>query len=374
MASNYERLFSLDGNQFLKQCPVLLCGGTILKHIIKGTLVTQLKFKNLDDKTIIALKVKLSYYNPAKEKIYEDEFDYLDLQVQRDTEFGSKTPIIIKNTAARSFTVLVKQVVFDDGTVWNNNEQFNDAINSPQLINDVFHEEKMLEKTKEIFGEKAIYLPNRYDGLWTCVCGEINKDNEKTCYCCGNKYEKVFSFDFTRLLDELELEKKQLIEDKKEEILTDEDNKKSKKPLILIVSSAVVLLIILALFISPKNNKSGDTVLTEIRIGDTVNFGWYEQDNNTGNGKEEIEWLVLDKEGKDILLMSYYALDCQQYNTINEDVTWETCSLRKWLNNDFLNTAFDTDQQSMIKDSLVKADAKIYGETCWGVYYLSKSG
>ena len=198
------------------------------------------------------------------------------------------------------------------------------------------------------------------------MCGEINKDNEKTCYCCGNKYEKVFSFDFTRLLDELELEKKQLIEDKKEEILTDEDNKKSKKPLILIVSSAVVLLIILALFISPKNNKSGDTVLTEIRIGDTVNFGWYEQDNNTGNGKEEIEWLVLDKEGKDILLMSYYALDCQQYNTINEDVTWETCSLRKWLNNDFLNTAFDTDQQSMIKDSLVKADANPYHNTSPG--------
>ena len=91
-------------------------------------------------------------------------------------------------------------------------------------------------------------------------------------------------------------------------------------------------------------------------IGDTGYFGAYEQDNNTSNGKEEIEWFVLAKEEDKILLISKYALDCQQYNTSKEDVTWETCSLRKWLNETFLNVAFSEGERAMIPGVTVSAD------------------
>ena len=91
-------------------------------------------------------------------------------------------------------------------------------------------------------------------------------------------------------------------------------------------------------------------------IGNTVSFGTYEQDNNTANGKEEIEWVVLATEGNRSLLISKYALDCQQYNTKYTDVTWETCSLRKWLNETFLNAAFSKEEQAMIPAMTVSAD------------------
>lgn len=92
------------------------------------------------------------------------------------------------------------------------------------------------------------------------------------------------------------------------------------------------------------------------KVGDYVFFGAYEQDNNTSNGKEDIEWLVLEvKDGK-ALVISKYALDCQQYNTSYTDVTWETCTLRKWLNNDFLGAAFSADEKSMIPTVTVSAD------------------
>lgn len=65
MASNYDRLFSIESNQFSSQCPVILCAGAIFKHKSKGTLVSQIKFKNISDKSIIALKAKLSFYSPA---------------------------------------------------------------------------------------------------------------------------------------------------------------------------------------------------------------------------------------------------------------------------------------------------------------------
>ena len=114
-------------------------------------------------------------------------------------------------------------------------------------------------------------------------------------------------------------------------------------------------------------DKAGDIRLTKfkekfkeqlkgIKVGNYIKFGAYEQDNNTSNGKEDVEWLVLEvKDGK-ALVISKYALDCQPYNTSHTDVTWETCTLRKWLNNDFINAAFSADEKAMIPAVTVSAD------------------
>ena len=92
------------------------------------------------------------------------------------------------------------------------------------------------------------------------------------------------------------------------------------------------------------------------QIGDVVKFGKYEQDNDASNGKEDIEWIVLAKENNRILVISKYSLDCQKYNTSYVDVTWETCSLRSWLNNYFISSAFSSDEISKIPTVTVTAD------------------
>ena len=94
--------------------------------------------------------------------------------------------------------------------------------------------------------------------------------------------------------------------------------------------------------------------LNNAKIGETVQFGTYEQDGNTNNGQEAVEWRILVREDNKALLISEYALDCQQYNTEDEDVTWESCSLRAWLNNEFLKNAFSKREQSMIATTAVK--------------------
>ena len=91
-------------------------------------------------------------------------------------------------------------------------------------------------------------------------------------------------------------------------------------------------------------------------VGKTFYFGSYEQDNNISNGKEDIEWIVLRKEDDRIFAISKCALDCKQYNNNKTDVTWETCTLRKWLNEDFLNAAFSSDEQKKILEVQVSAD------------------
>ena len=91
-------------------------------------------------------------------------------------------------------------------------------------------------------------------------------------------------------------------------------------------------------------------------VGDTIKFGKYEQDNNLSNGKEDIEWDVLAKEDNRVLLISKYALDCKQYNTERTDITWETCSLRKWLDGTFMDSAFDGAEKSIVKKTKVSAE------------------
>lgn len=95
---------------------------------------------------------------------------------------------------------------------------------------------------------------------------------------------------------------------------------------------------------------------TSTQVGDIVEFGVYEQDNNTENGKEVIEWQVLEVKGDKALLISKYALDCKPYNYEEADVTWETCSLRKWLNNYFIYAAFSDDEKAVISTVTVSAD------------------
>lgn len=135
-----------------------------------------------------------------------------------------------------------------------------------------------------------------------------------------------------------------------------------------IVCACIAFLIVLNTVIIPHIRrrpafaKYGE-VLKAANVGDTIKFGKYEQDNNLSNGKEDIEWNVLAKEDNRALLISKYALDCKQYNSTKTDVTWETCSVRKWLNETFIDSAFDGAEKSIVKKTKVLAEKNPYYST-----------
>lgn len=83
--------------------------------------------------------------------------------------------------------------------------------------------------------------------------------------------------------------------------------------------------------------------------GNEVIFGTYEQDDNLENGAEPIEWIVLKRDGENALLLSKYALDAKPFNDQDAPISWEKCTLRKWLNEDFLNTAFTEEEKEVVQ-------------------------
>ena len=107
----------------------------------------------------------------------------------------------------------------------------------------------------------------------------------------------------------------------------------------------------------PDSSITGNEIsFDNVSVGDTITFGTYEQDNDTSNGPEAIEWSVLDVQDGRALIISKYGLDAKPYNEEYTEITWESCTLRSWLNNDFLNEAFSSGEQAMIPTVTVTAD------------------
>ena len=117
--------------------------------------------------------------------------------------------------------------------------------------------------------------------------------------------------------------------------------------------------------------KEPDTVpFAEAQVGDLVAFGKYEQDNIISNGKETIVWRVLQKEGDQMLLISQYVLDCQLYEFSSEEYkNWSNCTIRSWLNEEFLKEAFTENEAQRITVTSVNADCGTYQYTFNGKTY-----
>lgn len=78
---------------------------------------------------------------------------------------------------------------------------------------------------------------------------------------------------------------------------------------------------------------------------------------------EAIRWRVLEKNDEGMLLFADRVLDARPYNTVKTDsVTWETSSIRAWLNSSFIDLAFDAAEQAYILTSdTPNADNPVHG-------------
>ena len=113
--------------------------------------------------------------------------------------------------------------------------------------------------------------------------------------------------------------------------------------------------------------------LYQAEVGDIIRFGEYEQDNDLLNGKEPIEWQVLERDGDNILVISRYVLDARAYHDkINIDVTWETCSMREWLNGSFFENAFNEKQKERLLSTKVRAHANPFENVYTGKDTIDK--
>lgn len=96
--------------------------------------------------------------------------------------------------------------------------------------------------------------------------------------------------------------------------------------------------------------------------GDIVYFGSYEQNNDKSDGKEPIEWRILEKKSNKVLLLSEKGLVTKPYHKKNNERTWKNCSLRKWLKSSFIKTAFTEEEKNILfqlRYRIIKVNIKV---------------
>lgn len=139
---------------------------------------------------------------------------------------------------------------------------------------------------------------------------------------------------------------------------------------------ALILCAVMVITMLPPNTRvsqaatsvSNPRTTNGVSTWDCIYFGNYYQSNSST--KEPIKWRVLSVKGNEAFVVADMALDCKPYNETEEDVTWETCTLRQWLNSTFLDAAFDAEEQSAIKTTTVVNEDNISFGTAGGGYYF----
>lgn len=91
----------------------------------------------------------------------------------------------------------------------------------------------------------------------------------------------------------------------------------------------------------PNSNILDIVDLAEAEAGDVVSFGSF--------GGDKIVWDVLECDVDNVLLISHYVLTEKVYNSDFVDINWGDSDIREWLNEEFYNTSFTADEQTMIQ-------------------------
>jgi hypothetical protein len=311
----------------------------------------------------------------------------------------------LPDSTARSFKAYVSEVIFDDNSIYSAPECDWTPLDTTQVeLETELGNDELIKQFRMTYGNDYRYLPKNERDLWLCACGAVNHAGESKCHNCGREHVLFESLNINAVKNACEerleaeriaaekaaeerriAEEKRRIESEKRRKEAEIAAKKRNKIMLIVTAAAcacIAIAILLTQVIIPSNKynnavalmnegkyeeaiasfgtldgykDSSDEILNckklmlkNAEVGDYVLLGSYEQDIDTANGKENIEWLVLDKQDNKVLLLSRYGLDSQPYNTEYEEITWENCTLRTWLNETFINNAFSSAEQQCI--------------------------
>ncbi len=206
MAERFELVFTLAGNLYVEGAPVLIAEGWLRKDNLEQRTAAGLLLKNIGDKPIRVVTVRLKPLDSADRPLGEAvSFDYLDLNLKRDEEFGQQVAIPLPNSSTRAFTVTVTEVIFTDKSVWTAPETPWEPLGEAETPEHALGNAELAKQYRLRFGADTVRMPAEEKDLWFCACGSINRAEEACCRRCGAKLSELLALD----LEELKAERDQ---------------------------------------------------------------------------------------------------------------------------------------------------------------------
>ena len=200
MSERYKIVFSLPQNLYVEESPVIITAGNILKDNQTNNILVQLKIKNISNNVIKAAKVDIvSFDTSGKELSDKVTYEYLDLNIYRDEDFGQKTPIQLSDKSTRSISVCVTEIYFTDNSVWKCDVKEWCSLTEQENLIDVLSDGELVKQYKIEYGESCEFYPIKDKDLWVCSCGALNKSNEEKCHICKNSLDALISVNIDEL-------------------------------------------------------------------------------------------------------------------------------------------------------------------------------
>ena len=87
------------------------------------------------------------------------------------------------------------------------------------------------------------------------------------------------------------------------------------------------------------------------RYGDIIRIGSFDG--------MPIEWQIIQVKGNELLVLSKCGIEAKAYHSKSGSVTWETSTIRQYLNNEFFSKCFDIKEQKLIQTTSVKTNDNV---------------
>ena len=255
MNERYSKVFSLPENLYTEGAPVIIAAGALLKDSQTGRVLAQLKLRNISPKAIKAAAVCLLPLNTVGQPLGEAiRYDYLDLSSTRDTDFGSKSAILMPDITTRSFNAAVVEVIFTDNSVWNANEAAWEPLKSPEALTSRLDSE-MVKQFQMEYGSRAENFFLEQKDLWYCVCGAVNRRGEFACHKCNRTETELRNVNMNVLRQNKEARLTRERDWKEKEAAAERERKKAaiaKAEKIGKIAAIAALLIIIVIILAVK--------------------------------------------------------------------------------------------------------------------------
>ncbi|MBR5094600.1 MAG: tetratricopeptide repeat protein [Oscillospiraceae bacterium] len=191
MSECFTRLYALPSELYAEGAPLLIAAGALLRDNQNGRLIAQLKLKNLDDRILRAVQVRLwpedALGHAAESPVL---YTYMDLNASRGGAFGAKNPILLPDPSTRNLRAEICAAVFADGSRWTAPEG---AVWEPlppaEPLEKALGDTELCKQLRLQQGADCRFVPALALDLWHCACGEPVKGQR--CPICGKGFFEI---------------------------------------------------------------------------------------------------------------------------------------------------------------------------------------
>ncbi|MCI9588459.1 MAG: hypothetical protein HFF60_10915 [Oscillospiraceae bacterium] len=309
MSERYSKLFALSENLYSAGAPVVIAAGALQKDNQTGKVFAQLKMRNIQDKAVKAATVKISPFDTVGKPLGGTvDYQYLDLSAGRDTDFGQKTPVMLKEAATRSFAVSVSEVIFSDNSIWTAPNEVWEPLSPPVALETALSDNELAKQYRVKYGADCKCVFKKEKDLWRCACGAINHASEKNCHSCQREAASLAALN----VDELKADRDHRVaaEQKataEKKAAAAEQAKKTKKIVMITIPIAVVAIV--AVVIISGNMQKSTAYNAAVALAEA---GQYDEAiaafAELGDYKDSIEWANQNVAYEKAI----YLLDCAE--------------------------------------------------------------